>query len=109
MAVCFIGGGNWRKPLTCCKSLTNYLHQYPFFLPIHILHTIAEVFFYILINYQVSIDQENLKTDLKKKRDEAIFQLRRHGEDRQRLEKEIYVAGCKLSSVLEENHKFEEV
>ena len=55
------------------------------------------------------IDQENLKTDLKKKRDEAIFQLRRHGEDRQKLEKEIYVAGCKLSSVLEENHKFEEV
>ena len=57
---------------------------------------------------QMKEPRENLKTDLKKKRDEAIFQLRRHGEDRQKLEKEIYVAGCKLSSVLEENHKFEE-
>jgi hypothetical protein len=29
MAVSFIGGGNrstWRKPLTCCKSLTNSYH-----------------------------------------------------------------------------------
>ncbi|CAC5405056.1 unnamed protein product [Mytilus coruscus] len=51
---------------------------------------------------------EKLKKDLKKKRDEAIFQLKRHGEDRQKLEKDIYIAGCKLRSVLEENHKFEE-
>ena len=29
VAVSFIGGGNrrtWRKPLTCCKSLTNFYH-----------------------------------------------------------------------------------
>ena len=28
VAVCFIGGGNWstrRKPLTCRKSLTNFI------------------------------------------------------------------------------------
>jgi hypothetical protein len=30
MAVSFIGGGNqstWKKPLTCCKSLTNLSHN----------------------------------------------------------------------------------
>jgi hypothetical protein len=25
MAVSFIGGGNWRKPPTCLKSLTNFI------------------------------------------------------------------------------------
>jgi len=25
MAVSFIGGGTWRKPPTCCKSLTNLI------------------------------------------------------------------------------------
>jgi len=25
VAVSFIGGGNQRKPLTCCKSLTNFI------------------------------------------------------------------------------------
>ncbi|CAG2230090.1 unnamed protein product [Mytilus edulis] len=57
---------------------------------------------------QMTEPREKLKKDLKKKRDEAIFQLKRHGEDRQKLEKDIYIAGCKLRSVLEENHKFEE-
>ncbi|XP_052058516.1 coiled-coil domain-containing protein 175-like isoform X3 [Mytilus californianus] len=57
---------------------------------------------------QMQEPREKLKKDLKKKRDEAIFQLKRHGEDRQKLEKDIYIAGCKLRSVLEENHKFEE-
>lgn len=53
--------------------------------------------------------QENMKKDLKKKRDEAIFQLKRHGDERQKLEKDIYIAGCKLRAILEENHKFEDV
>jgi hypothetical protein len=26
MAVIFIGGGNWRKPQICHKSLTNFYH-----------------------------------------------------------------------------------
>jgi hypothetical protein len=109
VAVCFIGGGNWRKPSTCRKSLSNYLHQYPFFTNTCTVYHSRSFFLYFDKLSVSIIDQENLKTDLKKKRDEAIFQLRRHGEDRQKLEKEIYVAGCKLSSVLEENHKFEEV
>jgi len=25
VAVSFIGGGNWRKPSTCRKSLTNFI------------------------------------------------------------------------------------
>jgi hypothetical protein len=25
MALSFIGGGSWRKPLTCHKSLTNFI------------------------------------------------------------------------------------
>lgn len=57
---------------------------------------------------QMKEPRENMKKDLRKKRDEAIFQLKRHGEERQNLEKEIYLAGCKLRSVLEENQRFEE-
>jgi hypothetical protein len=26
VAVSFIGGGNWRKPPTCCKLLTNFTY-----------------------------------------------------------------------------------
>ena len=28
MAVSFISGGNWRKPPTCRKSLTNFITYY---------------------------------------------------------------------------------
>ena len=47
--------------------------------------------------------------DLKKKRDESIFQLKRHGEDRQKVEQDIYNAGCKMRNIMEENHKIQEV
>ena len=50
-----------------------------------------------------------MKRDLKKKRDESMFQLKRHGEDRQKVEQDIYNAGCKMRNIMEENHKIQEV
>ena len=38
-----------------------------------------------------------------------MFQLKRHGEDRQRVEQDIYNAGCKMRNIMEENHKIQEV
>ncbi|KAK3093277.1 hypothetical protein FSP39_013569 [Pinctada imbricata] len=51
--------------------------------------------------------REALKKDLKKKRDESMFQLKRHGEDRKNVEQDIFTAACKLRSIMEENQKIE--
>ncbi|XP_045160947.2 centrosomal protein of 290 kDa-like isoform X9 [Mercenaria mercenaria] len=52
--------------------------------------------------------QDKLRHDLKQKRHEIIFQLKHHGEETKKIESEIYVGGCKLKTVLDENHKLEE-
>lgn len=47
--------------------------------------------------------------ELKKRRGESIDQLKNHGDERQNVEREIYQAGCKLKTVIEENKKLEDV
>jgi len=46
---------------------------------------------------------------LKQKRHEVIFQLRHQGEEVREMEGHIFDAGCKLKTVLDENHRFQEV
>ncbi|KAK3583339.1 hypothetical protein CHS0354_038952 [Potamilus streckersoni] len=46
-----------------------------------------------------------VKVDLKQKREEAIYQLKKHGEETANIEREIFVEGCKLKTVMEENQK----
>lgn len=53
--------------------------------------------------------QKQLKEDLKRKREETMYQLKRQGDDRQKLEQEIFTAGCKLRTIMEENQKLEDV
>lgn len=38
-----------------------------------------------------------------------MYQLKRQGDDRQKLEQEIFTAGCKLRTIMEENQKLEDV
>lgn len=38
-----------------------------------------------------------------------MYQLKRQGDDRQKLEQEIFIAGCKLRTIMEENQKLEDV
>ncbi|KAL4237583.1 hypothetical protein ACF0H5_002297 [Mactra antiquata] len=52
--------------------------------------------------------QEKLRNDLKHKRKEVMFQLKHHGEETKNIEAEIYVGGCKLKTVLDENNKIQE-
>ncbi|XP_069116380.1 coiled-coil domain-containing protein 175-like isoform X3 [Argopecten irradians] len=52
--------------------------------------------------------REKLKESLKTKRAESIEQLKKHGEERQKMEREIYQAGCKLKTIIEENKKIED-
>ncbi|XP_061172859.1 putative leucine-rich repeat-containing protein DDB_G0290503 isoform X1 [Saccostrea echinata] len=57
---------------------------------------------------KMDIPKKQVKEDLKRKREETMFQLKRQGDDRQKLEQEIYMAGCKLRTIMEENQKLEE-
>ncbi|XP_062612590.1 putative leucine-rich repeat-containing protein DDB_G0290503 isoform X1 [Saccostrea cucullata] len=57
---------------------------------------------------KMDIPKKQVKEDLKRKREETMFQLKRQGDDRQKVEQEIYVAGCKLRTIMEENQKLEE-
>ncbi|XP_021379654.1 coiled-coil domain-containing protein 175-like isoform X2 [Mizuhopecten yessoensis] len=52
--------------------------------------------------------KEKLKESLRTKRAESIEQLKKHGEERQKMEREIYQAGCKLKRIIEENKKIED-
>jgi hypothetical protein len=38
-----------------------------------------------------------------------MYQIKRQGDDRQKLEQDIYRAGCKLRTIMEENLKLENV
>ena len=53
--------------------------------------------------------QEQLQEDLKKKRTEALQQLKENGEEIAQMEQEIFEVGRNLKKGLEENHKFEQV
>ena len=55
------------------------------------------------------MQQKQVKEDLKRKREETMYQLKRQGDDRQKLEHDIFVAGCKLRTIMEENQKLEDV
>ncbi|XP_050406110.1 myosin-10 isoform X1 [Patella vulgata] len=52
--------------------------------------------------------QEKLRGDLKEKRDYYMKLLHEQGEETQQIEQEIYLEGCKLKTVLEENNTFDE-
>ncbi|XP_033734693.1 coiled-coil domain-containing protein 175-like isoform X1 [Pecten maximus] len=52
--------------------------------------------------------REKMKESLKTKRIESIEQLKKQGEERQKMEREIYQAGCKLKTIIEENKKIED-
>lgn len=56
----------------------------------------------------MEIPKKQLKEDLKRKREETMYQLKRQGDDRQKLEQEIFTAGCKLRTIMEENQKLED-
>lgn len=49
-----------------------------------------------------------LRHELKQKRHEVLFQIKHHGEDTKNIESEIYVSGCKLKTIMDENARFEE-
>ncbi|KAK2183270.1 hypothetical protein NP493_316g02073 [Ridgeia piscesae] len=51
---------------------------------------------------------EQLQEDLKKKRTEALQQLKENGEEIAQMEQEIFEVGRNLKKGLEENHKFEQ-
>ncbi|KAJ8307998.1 hypothetical protein KUTeg_012872 [Tegillarca granosa] len=51
---------------------------------------------------------DQLKLDLKNKREENISQLKRHGEERKEIEREIYLSATKLKTIMEENNKLEQ-
>lgn len=57
---------------------------------------------------KMEIPKKQLKEDLKRKREETMYQLKRQGDDRQKLEQEIFTAGCKLRTIMEENQKLED-
>lgn len=57
---------------------------------------------------KMEIPKKQLKDDLKRKREETMYQLKRQGDDRQKLEQEIFTAGCKLRTIMEENQKLED-
>ena len=50
-----------------------------------------------------------MQVDLKKKRTEALQQLKENGEEIAQMEQEIFEVGRNLKKGLEENHKFEQV
>ncbi|XP_005098616.1 myosin-11 isoform X2 [Aplysia californica] len=52
--------------------------------------------------------QETLKSDLKSHRGQVMRQLKKQGTDTQKIEQEIFLAGCQLRLVMEENQKFED-
>jgi t-SNARE complex subunit (syntaxin) len=47
-----------------------------------------------------------LQADLKKARDVSIVSLKKQAEERSITERELYIVGCKLKTVLEENDRF---
>nr|XP_022333249.1 trichohyalin-like isoform X5 [Crassostrea virginica] len=57
---------------------------------------------------KMEIPKKQVKEDLKRKREETMYQLKRQGDDRQKLEHDIFVAGCKLRTIMEENQKLED-
>lgn len=53
--------------------------------------------------------QESLRLELKEKRQELMKQLKEHGASTQEMETQIFAAGCKLRTLMEENDKIESV
>ena len=53
--------------------------------------------------------QDHLRKDLKAKRLKLMLQMQTQGKSTQEMEQKILTAGCKLRTVVEENHKFDEV
>ena len=50
-----------------------------------------------------------MESDIKKRRSEVLQQLKDQAEDVREVEEKIYVIGCKLKTVLEENGRFTKV
>ena len=50
-----------------------------------------------------------MRKDLKVKRQQLMEQMQAHGSSTSDMEEQILAAGCKLRTVVEENHKFNEV
>ncbi|XP_025104361.1 coiled-coil domain-containing protein 175-like isoform X1 [Pomacea canaliculata] len=55
----------------------------------------------------LKIPQESLRLELKEKRQELMKQLKEHGASTQEMETQIFAAGCKLRTLMEENDKIE--
>ena len=53
--------------------------------------------------------QDELKTSIKEKQQDAVTQLEQHAEERTQIEADIYKATMKLEHVNKENQRFEEV
>jgi hypothetical protein len=53
--------------------------------------------------------QQQLETDLKKRRADNLSKIKEHGDELKTVESDIYSTGCKLKCALEENENFSHV
>ena len=63
-------------------------------------------FYYSYVNTCIFFTQPQLQEERDRLSADAVSQLRRYGEEMQKMENVIYTTGCKLKAVLKENDRF---